>query len=463
MASTFSGLSTASSGLAAQQAAMNVLGQNIANASNPSYSRQRVVMSSRYLTSGSNGAETSGFMGSGVNITSIQRMQNGFVGSQILSSNQDLGKYQTGKDSLDQIVGLVGEPSDTGVSSALNKFWNAWQDLSGTPDSVSSRNALISASKTVTSSLNNLYSKISALRTQQDQTIRGDVDTVNGLATQLASVNQEIQQARAAGGSPNDLMDKRDEILSRLSGLANIQIHGDGGANDVVSIAGHVLVQGARAEKLATGSDSNGHATVLWAEDSSPVGVTGGEIAGALDMSNNVIPGYLTQLDAVAQALITGVNALHKTGYGLDGTKGTDFFTGTGAADIKVNDAIVANPDLIAAASATGARGDGSMAIAIAKVKTAALVGTATINEAYSTFVSKNASDASGFADRVTVQTKIQQQLMTQQQSVSGVSIDEEMADMVKYQQAYNASARVLTTMNSMINTLMGQMGVSTS
>lgn len=463
MASTFSGMSLASSGLAAQQAAMNVLGQNIANAANPAYSRQRVVMSSRYLSVGTNGTEPPGFLGSGVDITSIQRMQNGFVGSQILASNQDLGNSQTGKETLDQIVGLVGEPSDTGISTSLNKFWNAWQDLSTGADSVSSRNALISASKSVTTSLNSLYTKISSLRTQQDQTIRADVDTVNSLATQLAAVNKEIQQAVGAGSAPNDLLDKRDSLLSQLSGLTNVQIHGDGGTNDVISIGGHVLVQGDRAEKLTTGTDVGGHATVLWSEDSSPANITNGEIGGALNLSNNIIPGYLTQLDAVAKGLMTSVNTLHKAGFALDGSPGLDFFTGTGAADIKVNDAISANPSLIAAASATGAPGDGSMALAIAKLKNTAVVGTATINEAYSSFVSKNATDASDFSNQVTVQTKIQQQLSAQQQSVSGVNIDEEMADMVKYQQAYNASARVLTTMNSMINTLMGQMGVTTS
>jgi flagellar hook-associated protein 1 FlgK len=223
------------------------------------------------------------------------------------------------------------------------------------------------------------------------------------------------------------------------------------------------LVQGARAEKLTTGTDASGHATVLWAEDSSAANITGGEIGGALDISNNVLPGYLTQLDTVANGLMSGVNALHETGYGLDGSTGTAFFTGTGAGNITVNAAITANPSLIAAASAKSATGDGSLALSIAKLKSSALVGTSTVGEAYSTFVSKNATDDSNFADRVTVQTKIQQQLTTQQQSVSGVSVDEEMADMVKYQQSYNASARVLSTMNSMINTLMGQMGVTTS
>jgi flagellar hook-associated protein 1 FlgK len=443
--------------------AMSVLGQNIANANNTTYKRQQVIMSGSYLSVGNNGTTPQGFLGSGVQISSIRRLQDSFVDSQLLGSNQDLGKSQTSKNALDQVVSLVGEPSDTGISSALDKFWNAWQDLSGSPDSSASRNALVSAAQTVTSSMNNLYTKINALRTAQDQTVRSDVDTVNGLASQLASVNQQIQQAVGAGATPNDLLDKRDDLLSQLSSLTNVQIHGDGGANDVISISGHVLVQGARAEKLTTGTDASGHATVLWAEDSSAANITGGEIGGALDISNNVLPGYLTQLDTVANGLMSGVNALHETGYGLDGSTGTAFFTGTGAGNITVNAAITANPSLIAAASAKSATGDGSLALSIAKLKSSALVGTSTVGEAYSTFVSKNATDDSNFADRVTVQTKIQQQLTTQQQSVSGVSVDEEMADMVKYQQSYNASARVLSTMNSMINTLMGQMGVTTS
>jgi len=153
------------------------------------------------------------------------------------------------------------------------------------------------------------------------------------------------------------------------------------------------------------------------------------------------------------------VNAVHSGGYGLDGTTGRSFFQGSGARDIRVDPALLADPRAVAA-SATGAVGDGGVALAIARIRDEAVLDGSTIGEAYRSFVSRTGADAATATQRFEAQDQVHAQLSLQQQSVSGVSLDEEMADMVRFQQAYNASARVLTSMDEMLSVLIERLGV---
>ncbi len=422
---------------------------------------RRQVMGARaaqpYPTGAANPA--AGRLGSGVQVLGIRRMQDNFVDTQLRSSSQSLGYWQAGRQALDQVVGIIGEPSDFGFGSDLDKFWNSWQDLSLNAENTAARNSVIESGTSVARTLNRLSSQIEAVRDFQDLSIRDKVTSINGLASQLANINDEIQRTLGAGDAPNDLMDQRDAVLVELSKMVDVQVYGTGGTSDVITIGGHALVQGNRASALTTGLDPDGHATVEWASDGSKADIRGGELGGQMMVQNKLIPEYLKALDGVAQALMTRVNELHATGTGLDGSTGQAFFEGTGARDIRLSDAISGNPQSIAA-SVSGAPGDASIALAIAKVKTEQLIGGGTIGEGYRGFVSRTASDALSADRNAQAQSQLHQQMTLQQQSISGVSLDEEMADMIRYQQAYNASARVLTAMDEMLGILVDRLGV---
>lgn len=461
VASTFYGLNIASSGLSAHQTAMSVLGHNIANANNPTYKRQQAVMAARPGQPSHGGAvdPSAGRLGSGTQILAIRRMQDNYLDSQVRASGQSLGYWQAGRQALDQVVGIIGEPSEYALGSQLDKFWNAWQELSLNPENLAARNSVLETGGSVARSLNRIASQIEGVRTQTDLAIRDRVTSINSLTGQLASVNDEIQRTVGAGHAPNDLMDQRDAILSELSQLVDIQVYGTGGSTDVVTIGGRALLQGNRASQLTTGEDADGHATVVWAEDGAPVEIAGGELGGQMHVQNVLIPNYLQALDDVAAALIARVNDLHAGGYGLDGGTGRGFFDGAGARDIRLSSAVADNPRALAA-SASGAPGDAGVALSIARVKSEALVGGGTIGEGYRGFVSRTASDASTFEGHTKAQTRLHEQMTLQQQSISGVSLDEELAEMIRYQKAYTASARVLTAMDEMLGILVERLGV---
>jgi flagellar hook-associated protein 1 FlgK len=359
---------------------------------------------------------------------------------------------------VDQVVSIIGEPSDTGLSSQLDQFYNTWQQLGTNPEDTAVRNNLLQYGDSAAASLHRISGQIDQLRSDQGEILQDDVAQVNQLAKNLADLNHDIQSLRGAGQAPNDLLDQRDQILGQLSNLADIQVHGDGGSEDLITIGGHALVQGTQVSELATGTDADSQTTVVWKDDSSAAQINGGEIGGVLNIQNNVLPGYLDTLDQVAQGLISSVNALHKTGKGLDGTTGQDFFTGTGARDIQVNPTVMNDPRKIAA-SANGAVGDGTNAQAIAKTRSQPAINGATIKEAYTGLVTRNATDATNFGNNLDTQTALTQQLSIQQQSATGVSLDEEMTDMIRFQQGYNASARVLSTMDEMLDTLINRLG----
>jgi flagellar hook-associated protein 1 FlgK len=437
---------------------MEVTGHNIANANNPDFKRQEAVMGAR-TPAPMTGEANVGPLGGGVDVTTIRRAQDSFIQNRLMDSQQNLGSWQAGKDALDQVDGILNEPGDKGLSHDLNQFWNAWQSVSVNPEDLTSRSSLAQAGSLVASSLNDLSSQISQIGSQQDQALQRNVDQVNSLAGQIASLNTQIQTVQATGNAPNDFLDQRDALLGKLSQLADIQVNGNGGAGDLISINGHMLVQGGQAETMKLGTNGSGQTAVLWSDDSSEAKITGGAIGGILTVQRDVLPGYKAALDEIAQGLISRINELHKSGYGLDKVSGRDFFTGTGANDIQVSAEIVGDPRKIAA-SADGSSGDGSVALALGKVKTEPILNGSPVGDAYDSLVAKIGADASHYSQQVENQTQVQRQLSLQQQSLTGVSLDEEMANMVRFQQAYAASARVLSATNEMIGTLIDRLGV---
>ena len=261
-------------------------------------------------------------------------------------------------------------------------------------------------------------------------------------------------------GSPNALLDKRDLLVSDLAKLLGVSQYGRGGSDYIVNIGGKSMITGSQFIGLKTVTNDEGHVSIVWADDDSPVSITNGQIAGLMTTRDEAIPDYLAQLDQVATTLIEQVNALHSTGFGLDGSTGLDFFVEGGTAvDIEVNPTLVASPNSVAA-SAAGPVGDGSLALQIAQLREAALIDGQTINSAYASLISQVGADAAIATRQGEAHQLIVQQFVTQQQSISGVSLDEEMADMIRFQQAYNAAARLVTAVDEMVGTIVERLGL---
>lgn len=461
MASFFT-LQVALSGMRAQQCAMNVTAHNIANAATPGFHRQEALMMPGSPVQNSfalNGRGTP-HLGTGALIQSVRRMQSSYIDEQLRSSSQWLGSWNAKNDALKQIEAMLLEPSDLGLSNLLDRFWNSWEELSASPESVAAKAGVVQAGVSVTQRIQTLYGDLRNLHARTEQSLVSNVDRINTLAEEIAEINKRIIQSGSDVNPPNDLLDRRDMLLDDLSKLVDIRIGGDGDEL-MVSISGKLLIQGPTASRVTTVDDENGLSQPVWENDGTPLRATGGEIAGQLAVRDDMIKSYTDSLDQIARALVDRVNAIYSSGKLPDGSSPGDFFVaGTGASNIAVVPGLVQQPGILCASS-TGTTGDNGIALKISAVRDEPLAGGQTLASMYQKLVSAIASDSNEADTRIEAHNTALQQLQLQKESVSGVSLDEEMMNMMKFQHAYNAAARLVTVIDEMISTVVGGMGVA--
>ena len=444
-------LETARRAMQAQQTGLGVTSHNIANATTPGYSRQVAgFVPTQPLP------EPYGLLGTGVTVASVTRMRDQFVDAQIRDVSQSQSSSSMENQILSQVQSSFNEPTDTALSGSLAQFFNSWQSLSTNPEDSSSRNAVLQSAGQLAQSFHTLNGDLTQLRSSLADDAAAKVTSINTLTSELSSLDRQITSAHAAGQDANDAMDQRDQKLQQLSSLINISVSFDTRGSMLVSTGGSVIASGAGSLNLTSAVVGNSIA-ISTSLGGPNLNVTGGELGGVLNMYNTAIPGILTQLDQAAGALITRVNQLHEAGDGL-GTPpptGNAFFTGTGAADINLNPALQANPNLIAASS-DGTPGDNSNALAIAGVQKENLLNgnSVTISQFYNGVVSSLGTAVNTAGNTSTQQQSVLTGLQNQQSSVAGVSLDEEMTNMIEYQKGYDAAAKLITTVNAMFDTL---------
>ncbi|RJQ12005.1 MAG: flagellar hook-associated protein FlgK [Dehalococcoidia bacterium] len=447
------GLNSAMRALLAQQQAMDAVAHNIANANTPGYSRQRVVFA-QAPSGSSNG------VGGGVDVKSIERQHDRFIDIQARTENGTAGDYHARATSLSFVEATLGQSGPGGLRDAMDQFFNSWRDLANAPEQSAVRTGVVAAAEAFSLTANQVVRSLTDLRADADSRISTDIAEVNSLADRVASLNGQILEARAAGNPASDISDERDLALNRLSQLVDVYtVESDSGSMDVF-VGGRSLVLNKSAHHLDVVRDplNNNYGDPVWEADATPVAIRSGEIGGLLHQRDTDIPARIADLDALVARIATDVNAAHAAGYALDGvTTGTVFFTGTTAATINVDTAIVADPSLLAAATAAGSAGDGRNALAIAALQQAPSMSGGT--EDYSTFLN-------GIITSVAVATRSTQGLADSQemrlnhldslrQSISGVNLDEEMVSMVQYQRGYEAAARVIRAIDDMLDSLL--------
>jgi len=460
MAWTFLGIHTALSGILAQQRAMDATAHNIANAQTPGFRRQEAVLATRppYPPAGQLAAIGTGQYGTGVEVAMVRRAQDQFLDLHARLLDAQLGRWTAAANTLHEVEGIIAQQSGSDLGALLDRFWNAWQEVSLHPEDGAIRVTLRQEALTLTSAFRDTVSRLRDSQAGIDRTVQARVQEINNMAAEIAGLNREITAVLAEGNQPNDLLDRRDYLLGELSKMvgATTLVATDG--NAIVNVGGRPLVEGVESFAMQASLGAGGHVQVLWG-DGSPVNVANGELYGLLQTRDATIPDYLAQLDTIATNLINRVNTLHQAGYGLDDSTGVSFLAGTSAADISLDPAIMADVRQIAAASGPGAPGDGSNALAIAQVRDEILVGSQTLNQAFRSLLSQAGSEARDARVRAESMEFARQQVAEQQQSLYGVSLDEELTNMVQFQHAYNASARVLTALDEMLVTLIERMG----
>lgn len=446
MGSTFGILQLALKSLQSQQAALETTGHNIANANSAGYTRQSVLLDATPSDDVAARGRLAGpgMYGSGVQVQAYQRIRDAFTDTQWRQQTARQGQYQSASDVLSQIESGVNEPSDSGLSTQLDSFFNAWQDVSIDPENTAARQSLTEGAASMAAIFHDTRASLTDLATNLGTQQTGDINTINTIATQIAALNTSIKNATVAGLQPNDLLDSRDNLLDQLATYGDYTISTDSLGQDTVTLAGKNIVDPTVA----------GGTTPLAASDITASLPTTGKLRSTYDMINTTIPGYVSDLDTIAGALITSVNAVQTAGFDLNGTAGVAFFTGTDASNINVSAALLGNPDLVAASSSATAAGNGDNALAAADLRDQALIGSSTISGSYQSFISDLGVQSQNAQHQLANAQSLVQNLSARRQEVSGVSLDEEMTNMLQYQHAYSAAARVLSTMNTMLDDL---------
>jgi flagellar hook-associated protein 1 FlgK len=457
-------MSIAGQALITQQQAISVTSHNIANVNTPGYSRQELAMSTNVPSDSEIGP-----MGNGVSPDAIERIYDRFINAQINNESQELGRWDAQKNAVESLEMIFNETYGYGLSEAMSEYWNAWQALTINPAGSAERQVLVTRAQILTSTFNKLDSDLTLSQQDLDLTIQGTITDINRLSAQLADLNQKIVASEIGTQNANDYRDQRDLVLKELSELIDLNAFEDANGNvSVLNASGRPLVSGTASWQLSTELNVvSGLQDVVWLDtDGNSVNInndiSGGKLKGWLEARDVLIPGFLNRLDALAQTLVTEVNNLHQTGFDLNGIAGEVFFDGTGtAADIEVNANIVGDPGLIAASfdplPFPSAPGDNRNAVEIAKLQHQLLMSgnTATFNDYYSSLVRDVGNEVLKSDSYYTHQSEMVAQLDNYRESISGVSLDEEMINLIKFQNAYAAAAKLVSTADELMQTVL--------
>ncbi len=446
-------LDSAKRALIAQQYSIQVTGHNIANVNTLGYSRQRV-----HLTTSAPVDSMPGQLGTGVKPAEVQRFRDLFIDYQLRRESQALGRFDAASKSLEMVEGVLNEPNDFALSGILNEFWNSWEDLANDPTSQAARTVVIEEAASVVQAFRKLNADLTDLQLNLTSEINSDLAKLNATAATLAELNDRIVQAESKHQNANDLRDYRDTLLDELATLVNVSWQEQDNGSLTVYVGGLPLVEYDTANPLAMDQDAeSGDAIIFFSGSGLEAKVEQGSLAGRIDVRDTQLPEYLMHLDQLAMALAEEINNRHLTGIDLNGDAGGLLFNDgcEGAKTLSLNSTVADDPNLIAV-SADGNTGDGSLALEIAGLRSAAVaeLGGASISEYYHTLVSRIGADSANSSRLVEQQETFVNQLENYRHSVTGVSIDEEMTNMILYEQAYQAAAKMIRVADEMLWTV---------
>ena len=454
-----SALEIGKAGMRVYQVAAEVVSENIANVNTEGYSRQRVVLETAPPTT------ANGFpLGTGVKISVVERYYDSLLQKQLVNAGTTSGFDSKKTEVLQQMEPIFNEIAQDGLGAALSDFFASWQDLSTNPTGSTERQAVMAKGQILVDQFHYIDSTLNSAITQQDQAIPALTGEMNRLLDGIAQLNGQIKITELMSGNANEMRDQRDLMVRQLAGKIGISFteNQDGTTNITTTIGAttYDLVTGAQAGSF---SQTVNVGTGLYDVELTPVGggaavVTPatGELGAVLTMRDTTIPGYLGQVDALAGQLVSSVNTVHAAGYALDGTTtGLDFFNaaGTAAGTIALSGITTAD---IAASSAFNEPGDNNNAVALAQLVSANTMSgnTTTFNNYYNSLVAQIGLDVQSSQTTLKQDEAFMKQLSTLRDSNSGVSLDEELTDLIKYQRSYQASAKLITTAGEMLDTL---------
>jgi len=444
-------LGIARSALQTYQRAMTVTAHNVANAETRGYSRQRLA-----VTPAEPLRSPAGLLGRGVTDQGVVRIRDRFLDAAFRRESSLLGTSGTLRDLMAQVEAAFAEPSDQGLGAALDGLFHAFGDLAADPTSPVTRGQVVQAANRLATQLHGLDAQISQAAQDAGARLTAEVDEINSIGDQVATLNARILAAGPTHSAP-DLEDQRDLLLDRVSALGAVRVMPRDDGTMGVMFGDTLLVDGGLAQRLAVQPQGGGGYQIVTSVGN-PVDPQAGSLRALLDLTATTLPGIRAQLDALAAALVGEVNTIHRAGYTGTGATGVDFFDPAGltAGSIRLSAAVLASPSAIAA-GATAAPGDARVAQQLAVLGTTVMAGLggASLRDFY-TDLSAAVGSAVRDADMsASAHQALLERAELQRSSVSGVSIDEEMVNLIGQQQVYQAAARLISTADELLAELM--------
>jgi flagellar hook-associated protein 1 FlgK len=444
--STFMGIQTSLRALLAQQRALDVTSHNVANASTVGYSRQEALLSAADpLTIAAGGATgAAAQLGTGVDVVAYQRVRDGFLDLQYRRQNMSLGDETARSDSLSQVELALAEPGENGIANALSSFWNAWSTLSNAPESAAAKQSLLDKARTLAESINGLQQTLAAARTEANDelaALTASGGEISRITNDLKDTLNAIRDAEKTGAKPNDLYDRRDLLLDSLSTLGQVSVTASPAGGDDIALGGVTIIDS---------DDTTGVAAV-------PAGTfplsfaanPGGQLGALLTLGSagGPLAAYQNDLNVMAATLNDRVN----TAYGPAGMAFFTYASGpSGLPVLALNEPAVSVSTLRAG---TGGAADNTIALEMARLRG----GDA--DRLYAQLVTRIGNEVSEASRQKATAQVLTDALQGRRDSVSGVSLDEEMTNIIRFQRAYQAASRAMSTTDDMLDTLINRTG----
>jgi flagellar hook-associated protein 1 FlgK len=449
MSSLFGTLSIAVSGLLAEQGALNVTSNNVANANTPGYSRQRPV-----LVEGDPVQVGPLLFGSGVVLNSVQSVRDPILELRLNEETQQHSQLDTMVSAMQQIeVMFSGSAADIG--SQITNFFSSLQQLSTNPADMSARQGMLTAAGNLATAFRSTVNNLESQRSNLDLSVGQVVDQINLLSGQIATLNQQISGIENLHQDAGTFVDQRTQLIRQLSELVDVSVVKSDNTLTITTSSGDALVAGNRSFALTTQTDFSGVQHVFSQGADITAKLAGGSLAGVLQVRDQTIPALRSDLDTLAAGLATAINTAHHQGTDLSGTAGGDLFSPppAGGVDAAANFSVLITDPSKIAASSDGSMGSNGNLTRLLAVQKQVVAGGQPPTDFYAGIVFRVGSDVANASAERDAADLILRQLGDQRSAISGVSMDEEAANLIRYERAYQAAARVITAVNDVTDT----------
>lgn len=464
-------LNIARTSLVAQRKAMEVTSHNLSNANTEGYTRQRAN-----LVAGEPTPMPTGIYGTGVRVDDVERVRDRFLDASFRDQAASASYSEQRSDLLGRVEGALNEPSDSGLSSTLDAFWSAWSDLANNPTSSTARSSVQERGRQVAETFHQIDAKLDSVKQDAESRLQGQLRTLNEKAARVAELNSRIVSAESGGHTAADLRDDRDRALDRMADIVDIRAREQSNGSVTVFTDGLNLVDGDQAESLESSvNPGTGRIEIGVVGKSRVIDSPGGSAGAVAEFVNDTLPGYVSRLDTLAGSIVTEINAIHtnqgnpEEGVNPNGNFDVDFFADAGAGTddrtaggIELSAAVDGDPQEIVAGSGDGSQnylaGTNDVALQLAGLRddTLAGLGGKSVSGYYSSeVVGQVGVDASQAQKSAEADGALLSQISTRRSSQHGVSTDEEMVDLIRHQQAFTAAARLVTTADEMMQTVL--------